>query len=252
MRKIDLSQPPSNFTVMVHGAMGAGKTRFAASWPKPRFLSDLSERGYETIRTMGANNFYDPKVAPQVWGIEHPKDMLEAIRQTTDDVAQKKSDAPLTLVVDSITFYANLFFDAMARTQTAGKEDTRKLYGDLLQHLRRIMISTHEIPINVVWLALTKPPEDGVAGLMIPGQSAGVLPAACQYFMFMRAFSDGPKNITKFEMRTRPFGPYPARCRDGGILPDPLPDPTYRSFIECLTKTPVGTTTATTTATATK
>lgn len=241
MRKIDLTKPPEHLTCFIYGPTRSGKTQSAASFPKPRFLSDTVEAGYETIRNLSQNNraaFYDANVLPEVWGVESPKDMMDAVAQTKSEVLAKSPNAPLTIVIDSATYYSNLFFDAAMRAEPQGREDTRKIYGMLLTHMRKLLISVHEIPINVVWLALNAPVEDNtMSGPLISGKSAMILPAACHYYFYMNKFNESigqGKSVEKFEWRTHKFGPYPAGGRDGGTLPDPL-EPNYKSLIKALT-----------------
>lgn len=233
MKKVDLNEAPNNLAMIVYGPSGAGKTRFAGTFPRPRFLSDATEKGWETLRTMPSTALFDAEVKPEVIRIESPRDMVNAIEETKKEVTGKSVTAPLTLVIDSITFYADAYFEAVVKAQ-GPKPDIRGAYGELLSHIRRLMINTHEIPINIVWLALAKAPEDGQSGIMLAGKSADKVPAVCPYWLFMRAYHDG-KGI-KHEVRTRPYGPFPARCRDGGKLPDVLPEPTYRCFMNELTK----------------
>ena len=236
VKKLDLNAVPTNLTCLTYGFSGSGKTHFASTWPKPRFLSDAFEKGWETTRNMDRTKFFDPTVMPEIIPIETPKDMMEAISETGKEGIGKSKDAPQTLIIDSLTFYADAFFEAVVKAQGA-KVDTRGAYGDLLSHIRRLVLSTHALPINIVWLALAKAPEDGVSGIMLAGKSADKIPALCQYWLHARAFHNG--KATQHEIRTRPFGQFPARCRDGGTLPEVLPEPTYKSFISELTKQPV-------------
>lgn len=158
---------------------------------------------------------------------------MDAISETGKEVIGKSKDAPQTLVIDSLTFYADAYFEAVVKAQ-GSKVDTRGAYGELLSHIRRLVLSTHALPINVVWLALAKAPEDGVSGIMLAGKSADKIPALCQYWLLARSFHDG--KVTRHEIRTKPYGQFPARCRDGGTLPEVLPEATYKSFISELTK----------------
>ncbi len=228
MNRVDLDKPPEYLTCMVYGDSRAGKTHFLATWPKVRILADARERGWETIRTMNKDYFYEG-VRPEVIAINTVKDMVDAIKESGDEL-KKDPKKFLTLGIDSITFYADAYFDTILSGQA--KEDTRGAYGALLSHVRRLMIKTHEFPCNVVWTALANDGVEGKGGVMLAGKSGLKLPAACQYWFYMRKYRDGLDE--KRVLHTKNYGPNPCGGRDGGRLPDPLPEPTYKSFINCL------------------
>ena len=233
MERIDLSQPnpKRRITALSYGASRSGKTRFAGTWPRPLFLSDASEGGWETLRTMADEDLYEPGKRPDVWALHSARDMLQALDQLEIDVRAGKYR---TIVVDSLTFYADSYFAALEQAQVAGdkKRDPRQLYGDLASHLRYLMIRVHNLPCNVLWLCLDKPPtETTPGGPLLAGQSADKAPARCDYYLYHRSTTVGQGLV--FEVRTKRFGGYPAGGRDGGALPDPM-EPTFRSLEEAL------------------
>lgn len=240
VKKIDLEAPPEVGTFLIMGPTRSGKTELAATFPRPRFLSDMSEKGYETIRSMKkrhSDKFFEPGRAPEVYGIETPQDFIQMIADT-DKVARTNPGQILTLVIDSLTYYADLYFDYMEREELRiapnAPLDTRKLYGMLLGHLRRTMIKAHSIPgINVVWLGLDTIDENtGRGGLLVPGKSANKLPAACNYIWYQRSYRVG-KDELAFETRTRQYNQFNVGGRDGGLLPDPM-ESSYKAFAEIM------------------
>jgi hypothetical protein len=230
-------------SVLSYGRSRSGKTRFAATFPRPRFLSDASERGWNTIETMPSEEYYEPDWIPQVYPVEDAGQMAEVLALTKEAVYKGEI---LTVVIDSLTFYADAFYSEIHRraVQTSGSKaiDTRALFGALAQHLANLRIDIHKWPCNVVWLALEKPPgeDNPVGGPLLTGQTAQKFPAGCDHVFFHRSFSsnatiDGKlEQVRTFEMRTAPFGQYVAGGRDSGMLPDPIINPTYRVFAEYL------------------
>jgi hypothetical protein len=176
-----------------------------------------------------------------------------ALEADADQIIKTRPGEIQTIVVDSLTFYADLFFstlDAAARS-TGRTPDNRRLYQDLGAHLKDLRIRVHMLPVNVVWLALEKSadPENPIGGPMLPGQNAAKFAAGCDYIFYHRSYQIRPIDPVQWEVRTRRFGQYPAGGRDEGLLPDPLgyygevddkPEPifvtdcTYRTLAEAL------------------
>lgn len=233
-------------SILSYGRSRSGKTRFAATFPRPRFLSEASERGWTTIETMPSDDFYEPDRPPEVWPIENAEQMMEALAAARTDIFAGKIK---TLVIDSLTFYADSYFQHMfeqaKRVTPAGKAiDTRSLYGALAQHLQSLRIDIHKWPCNVIWLALERSPEpeNPRGGPMLTGQSAEKFPAGCDHVFYHRSYTyndvnpatNAPETFRAFEMRTSVFGNYLAGGRDSGMLPDPIYDPSYRQLAEHL------------------
>jgi AAA domain len=250
VKVIDLEQKhaTNRITVLSYGAMRSGKTRFAASFPRPLFLSDATESGWTTISNMDKQALYEPDRLPKVWSIEAAKDMMQAIRDA-ESIIKNKPGEVLTIVVDSLTFYADLFFNHID-SASSGRTDQRQLYMKLAQHLRDLRIQLHTLPVNIVWLCLEKAPGEDtpVGGPMLSGQNAQKFAAGCDYILFHRSFQINPTSPVQWEIRTKRWNNYQAGGRDEGLLPDPLgywaqsengndafyADCTYRTFAEAL------------------
>lgn len=228
-------------------------TRFAGTWPRPLFLSDNSEGGWETLRNMDREAWYEPDVSPKVWAMEKAEDMGQAIAtidkicrgesQTVAGTTYKAGDIQ-TIVIDSLTFYADSYLTALERS---GAKDMRQIYQRLGQHLREVMVRVHELPVNVVWICLEKAPDEdnpSTGGVLVAGQTRDKAPARCDYWLYHRSFTRNPQFGPEYEVRTKKFGPWPAGGRDEGALPDPLSrqaedgtlttDCTYRAVAEAL------------------
>lgn len=239
MRIIDLnaSERPSRITVLSYGAMRSGKSRFSGTWPRPLFLADATETGWETLRNMDPACFYEPGKKPEVWAIEKSADMMKAV----DDIEKGLAVTPgkwLTVVVDSLTFYSDLYFNAVYNAAASGGRlpDLRQIYGQLGNHLRDLRIRVHSLPCNVVWLALEKSPgeENPFGGPMLSGQASQKFAAGVDYILYHRSFQMNAQQGPQWEVRTRQFGQYKAGGRDEGLLPDPLSVCDYRALASAL------------------
>ena len=234
IKMIDLDKVDDQLTILLHGDSGAGKTFTAATFPRPLFISPDDEKGWETLKYMPSSVLYEPDVRPIVWSVSEPRDFVDAYTKLVPLVREGKVK---TIVVDSLTFYADMFYTAISQNQ--GDKDGWKVYGQLNDHLRRIRIELHKLDCHIIWLAITRHPDDAgkVAVPNLKGQQAVVFPAGCKYVWYMRAVSM-PKGMAQHELRTRKFMNVMARGRDGGRLPDPLVNPSYRSIIDALSRIP--------------
>ena len=227
MRVIDLGKksPHQRVTVMSYGGMRSGKTRFAATFPRPLFLSDNTESGWTTIEHMDPAAFFEPERRPVVWAIERGPDMMQCIAEM-ENVLRNEPGKFLTVVVDSLTFYADLFFNAIDGAARIGgrQPDNRILYSNLAAHLRELRIRIHSLNINVVWLCLEKQAtaDEPVGGPMLSGQNAQKFAAGCDYIFYHRSYQTNPSTPLQWDVRTRRFNQYPAGGRDEGLVHDPL------------------------------
>jgi len=243
MRVVDVSQKASSAyrraTVLSYGASRTGKTRFAATWPRPLFLSVNIEGGWETIQNMPADLWYEPSRAPDVWAIESAQDMLTGVNQLRD-IVKKDPTRYLTVVVDSLTYHADVTFWAMVnamRSANSGRDvDTRKLYGVLYENLVNLRNELHSLPLNVLWLCIESPPSDDepLGGPTILGQARYKFPPGCNYFFYHRLTRPDPRHPSVYEIRTRQYTNYRAGGRDEDKLPDPMTRGTYREMADCL------------------
>lgn len=224
--------PPRPISVMSYGQTRSGKTRWAGTFPRPLFLSDVTEKGWETLETMDSSCFFEPERPPLVWAIEAPVDVHVAIEKAMPLIAAGEVQ---TVVLDSLSFYADLYLNKVTTDMAkAGKVDLRAAYGALSTHLGDLRIRVEKMGVNVVWLALERTPEEGerVSVPMLPGKSSAKFSASCSYIMFHKT-SVVDKQRT-YEMHTQPSDLFIAGGRDAGALPDVLTNPTYREFAEIL------------------
>lgn len=224
---VDLDKPShARRTIVGYGATRSGKTHFAATAPRPLFLSDATESGWTTIQNMDRELWYEPGHKPIVWQIREVVDLAQAFARAQPLIAAGKVR---TVVIDSLTFYADLYL-AWAY-KASEKQDTRKIYGDLSINLRQTRVQWHGLPINVIWLCLVKEPdeENKQAGPLIPGQQASKFAAGVDNIMYFRRTADA------FAIHTKTTGVYVAGGREGAkVVPNPLPGSTFRDYLRAI------------------
>jgi hypothetical protein len=228
-------------TFLIYGDSRSGKTTFAATFPRPLFLSDVTEGGWDSIANMTDDQFFEPGVKPIVWGIEKMDDMVKAREKALPLILNGRVQ---TIVVDSLSFYCDLYLNYIVMSQS--KKDKRTAYGDLGDHLRDLRVKTHtlgdptaqNLTVNVVWLCLAKTDEESsFSRPMIPGQQADKFMAGVHFIFHARSYQDkrGLELMPPvYEMRTKKGPTYLAGSRLGGRdLLDPLIGD-YQTFIEAL------------------
>lgn len=209
MREIDVTAPTQlrYIRALVLGAIKSGKTHFAATCPKPLFISDAAEGGYETIRAMDPAYWWDEKVKPEVWAIENAFADIPGMLLRLEAMKADGTFPYQTVVIDPISIYADRVIAELeerlisAALKSGKPADKRAMYGDLLTHLRSILLRFHALPANIIWLCHTK---DG--GAAIAGQTADKLPAYMDFTWLCSKMPDaaGPK----YELFTQPTGAF--------------------------------------------
>lgn len=230
MREIAIKKSvgPRPISVMSYGPTRAGKTRWASTFPRPLFLSDATEKGWESIETAPPESFFEPDRTPLVWAMETPADVHTAIDKVGPLIA---SGDVKTIVLDSLTFYADLYLNkVIGDMQKAGKVDLRTAYGALGTHLGDLRIKIEKLGVNVVWLALERTPEEGerMSVPMVPGKASMKFSASCSYIFFHKTVVVDKQRV--YEMHTQPSEAFIAGGRDAGLLPDVITNPNYREF----------------------
>lgn len=224
-------------TYLAYGPTGSGKTTWAASFPRPIFLSDTTESGYESLRGLDPSCLFEPEVRPIIFGIERMNDMARARELFAPYI---RAGMIQTVVIDSLTFYADLYLNFIFEMQGASQNNL-KAYGALGQHLRALRVGWHQMGCNVVSLCLANEPnEDQPNGQpLIPGKEASKFGAGCDFLLYLRhdRFKQAQQFVENFELHSKPFGKYVARARRAiGMteLPSPLLNSDYTSLITTL------------------
>jgi hypothetical protein len=242
MRDIDMGSLPKTVlpvnTFLIYGDSKTGKTTFAGTAPRPLFLSDGSEHGYESLREENWDNdetpLFEANVRPIVWVLEKEEDFAKAVERARPLVEAKQV---LSIWADSITFFADLIFNSILMAQT-GKRDTRAAYGELGVRLRNVRIKLASLGVTVGWLAhAVHPSEDNPSGgPMIPGQQATKFAGGTDYVWYSRLNQPAPSQPGTFDIHTKKFGPYIAGHRlgiRGAQLPSPFRG-NYGGFLDSI------------------
>ncbi len=203
--KIESGSPPDHIRAMIVGGTSSGKTSFAATAPRPLFISDATEGGWRTIQTMAPELWWDPSVRPEVWVIEKAMSSGKQIGDTLailnrlEEAAKTPSKFPWrTVVFDPISLYTDRMI-AEFQMSDPGK-DNRQVYGDLANHLRVLVLRIHALPCHVLWCCHIN--EKG--GLAMSGQMAEKFPAFCDFKWMCWA---NTMNVQQpvYELHTNPF-----------------------------------------------
>lgn len=232
---------------MLVGDSRAGKTFFAGTFPRPIFLSDASEHGWTTLSYIPKEDLYEADHNPYAVGIETAKDMIDALVALEKQAAGQKVDlaawpAPQgkdeigTVVIDSLTFYADAFFAHLEAQAGGGRVDKRQLYGELGSHLRHLMIRFHRLPYHIVWTALSSVSESAqLRGALVSGQTAAKAPARCDCWFYLTKFErqSGDQTVVEYECHTQNYAGNKAGHRFGDRL-DPIVEPNFRVIEESL------------------
>ena len=213
---------PQWIRTLVCGLPSSGKTTFAATAPKPLFISDESEGGYKSLYSIDPAMFWDPKVPPKVWSIESMRDMPAAIAKL--ETMKSQGQFPFsTVVIDPLSIYVDR---VLAELQAASPGmDNRKHYGDLANILRTLVQRVHALPCHVIWLSHIRAGMDNNASPAIGGQMGEKFPAYCDFKWLTHVQTAGPNQPPVFELRTAPFRSFTFL---GGRFK--VPDPLIPSF----------------------
>jgi hypothetical protein len=188
------SSAPHYIRALVGGRVNSGKTHFAATFPKPHFISDAAEGGAKTLDNMDHSLWWDENRPPRVSAVE---DMMELPQLVTRMVGQKKIEDE-TLVIDSISIYAQRVLREL-KSKNPG-QDGRQRYGELADALSAQVARIHSLPMHVIWLCHV----DEEMQLTVPGKATSALWAYMDYkwMTHVEARAGQPPD---FQLHIRPF-----------------------------------------------
>ncbi|KKK74901.1 hypothetical protein LCGC14_2879110, partial [marine sediment metagenome] len=196
--------------------------------------SDASEGGYTTIQHMADEVFYEEDRVPEVFAIDTAVSMIDVLLELENRLKVDPHSFS-TVVVDSLTMYAEMMFSELEVAQQ-GKPDNRRLYGELGSHLRYLMITIHKMPVNVLWLALAKEggEDHSLGGISIPGQTATKAPARCDVWCHLEQAGGTKTRAPTYKMHFQNHGGFRAGHRFGDMLPPVIENPSYRKIESAL------------------
>lgn len=179
---------------LVGGRVNSGKTHFAATTPRPYFISDASEGGARTLDDMDRDLWWDAKVIPRVTEIES---MLEMPKLITALLETKGTIKEQTLVIDSLSIYAQRVLRELRNADPGG--DNRQRYGQLSDALSSLVARVHCLPMHIIWLCHV----DDEMQLSVPGKATAALWAYMDYKWMVHV--DTGNKAPDFQLHIRPF-----------------------------------------------
>lgn len=217
--------------VLIGGKVSSGKTSFAATAPSPLFLSDSTEGGFKVLDKMDPRLWWDTKVKPHIWAMEHFTDWLKQLNLLANMC--KNGQPPVvgghprkTLVVDSLSIFSESVLRCLK--EASPDQDNRQRYGELYDMIRIAVARAHSLPMHVVWLCHVDEKYD----LVVSGKAAAAAWAYMDYKLLVRAdVAEGDK--VNYQLQTRPFrtATWIGQGRVGQTLPNPM-IPSFKCLAE--------------------
>lgn len=184
-----VSEASSKLKILLHGPSGAGKTRLAATFPRP-LIFDL-EGGTLSVRGMTGVDV----VPPQAFRGGHPgaeRFLPGLLLEYVDWLASSEASDYQTVVLDSLTELQEQF---MAVTLPA-KSDPRQAYGEWSAYVRTLMSKLRALDKHFVVIARTQMKEsfEGEGSMLYPQISPASwtnVPALVDYGFFIQQKTRG-------------------------------------------------------------
>jgi hypothetical protein len=225
MTRLNLDAAIDFRTTFLYGAYRSGKTHLAATWPKPAILGSNREGGLLTVSHMDRQKWYEPGVAPLLFAVESPAEMLAHLN---NDILPLAAKGTVKTVVIELSFYS----DDLIRNAVASGDNTWQKYADLESHIIATDARLKKIPgLRVVYTALSateddkkKPSSVLMAGRALPRK----MPALCDVVAYLHQEDEGDR--TDHLLRLTAYGNFPAGHRYGGKLPRMVRNATYRQL----------------------
>lgn len=134
------SMPAKPLHTFIYGPLRTSKTTSAATWPSPVFLSAGNEGGDTSLRFQSVD----------VIVIKNVQDMKDAIAYI--DMHGKTKHGWKTIVVDSLTYYSDLFIQQASNN--GEKPLQQRDWGLLDLHLQKWLLpKVMSMPYHAVWIA---------------------------------------------------------------------------------------------------
>lgn len=187
-------------SVFLFGEIGTLKTTWACLWPSPVFLS-VGLEGGDTSIAAAAKIYGIP--TPPVYQITSTRTMVDKVEKICKNYKQWGIK---TVVIDSATFYADLWISELIQGRVEGNERRtgrkgfnvensvagmeQRDWGFLETHMmKELAARLHGTELNVIWTALEKRVMDtqGTVTDIIPylqGACATKLPGACSLVIY--------------------------------------------------------------------
>ncbi len=208
--------PINQYVALFYGASGTQKTRTAAQWPDPLFLS--CERG-EHGGLIAAREFHPKQIR-----VESYPQLITLLPQLQRDGGTKFK----TIVLDSITYFQKL---TMAQVLVSSGREIAQIadWGLSSERLRTIINTLSNIKAHFIIIATEQMVRDEISGKImglpnVPGKLAHELPAGvdlCLRFHTRGSLDNEGKSTTKFYIQSAGDDTWVAKdC--SGLLPNSM------------------------------
>jgi hypothetical protein len=210
--------------VLLYGANGSGKTRFASTWPFPVYFTPVMAKN--ELRSIANENI--PVVL-----FETMADVKEQTIALGEAMKAGKIQCK-TIVVDNLTTIQTLFeveIKAKSGHDKLDWEDWGRFTGFFVEWMTMI----HRWPVNIIWITHS----DVEKTFTLRGDSKNFIPGNSDLLLYSESRDFGPKKPTGFFVHGRRCGQWPARVRMADVAGRPIfttigPDPHYDDLAVCL------------------
>jgi len=211
-------------TSVCYAPIRAGKTFFAATFPRVAWIGSKREGGWKTILNQDPATFYERGRRPMIFAVDN---MMELGNHLRVDIMPRVNTGEIQTICLELTFYAD---DVIRSCEGADYERNKYLKWDtLLDHIMNLDAACKKIPqlrLHYNAIARAKMTEKHPSGLMIPGQAAEKIPAMTDMIAYLRA-EETAGEMNRF-LHLRPYEGYPAGHRYGSKFPTMVKNPTFR------------------------
>lgn len=219
-------------TWFLYGPTGSGKTRKAATFPRPLFIVPTNESSHTTLLQL-PQTFDYVIVGRDAAGVRVPVRQhmaqilsdLETRYQQMAHALQRGDEAAAdalfpweTVVIESLTHYCDLVVEDISKF--GQQQMDQRGWGLLATHVRTIHDRLANLDVHVVYTSLDKVEQKGEganAAVMgkpnITGSLADKLPSACDVIAYCEMITTGQQQQKVFRTHFTRRAPFDARAR---------------------------------------
>ena len=200
--------PPDKLRVLVYGAVGSGKTRFAGTFPRPLFLD--TDRGIRSLHSAGLSIDYEDFA-----DVEGAK-VYEAALALVKQVDRAKYD---TIVLDSLTTFAERTLDYVLKANNhTGQNPTQPDWGMQITKIKEFLNVLVSTGLNVVVIAHQFLAKDEVtqrtwAMPLVTGKLANRIGMYFDEMYHADSEEDRKTKQATYQLQTKATGVFSARSR---------------------------------------